>query len=48
MSRYISIPADVENYLDSKAKRDEKGRREETHGAQLRRLFKLPQPERGV
>lgn len=41
MSKYISIPKIVENYLDKTCIKDEEGNREENEGTQLIRLLKI-------
>lgn len=37
---YISIPKDLQEYLDKEAPKDENGQREETYSATIKRLLK--------
>lgn len=39
MSKYISIDEQLTAFLDNEVKKDEKNRREETYGSQLKRLL---------
>jgi len=41
MSKYISIPNGLEEYLDKECKKDEDGSREETYSTQIKRLLKI-------
>lgn len=41
MSKYISIPDDLIDFLDQKAIKDEEGKRDETYSTQIKRLLKI-------
>ena len=41
MSKYISIPKDLEDYLDKECPKNEEGKREENEGKQIMRLLKI-------
>lgn len=40
MSKYISIPDELVDYLDRKSPKDEEGKREETYSQTIQRLLK--------
>jgi len=41
MSKYISIPQALEDFLDKECPKNEEGKREENEGKQIMRLLKI-------